>query len=467
MSAAGRFAGLRTKVATLMSIARGQTARNSALNFLGFATPLVVGVALVPVTLHGIGLARFGLLSLALAILEYSTLFAFGLGPATTKHVAEALARDDERVSELVLMSIASHAVLGSIGGAVVALLAPVLATHVFVVPHEMIGEATTSFRLLGLMIPATLILISLFGALEGASRFGLSNMLRVPISILSFVIPAYAATHGFGLAAIFSALVIARFVICGGMIAIVTRTVPGFAWARPNKWGSFRPMVAFGAWLTVSNVVSPVLVYADRFLLGALKGVAAVGAYAAPFDALMRLLIIPNSITRALFPRVSALYATGERERLKSLAKSATLFVAAVMVVPVALLIAFGPSLLSLWLGSRFAATAGTATRVLAIGLLFNTVATVPFNFLAAVGRPDVPARFHVAELVIHLPLAWWLVGHYGILGAAIAWSIRVTLDALLLFAGAALVLGTSFAGPSPRPIFRRRAAFSSSGET
>lgn len=448
----------------MMRVARGPTARNSALNFIGLATPLLVGVALVPVTLHAIGAARFGLLSLALAILEYSMLFALGLGPATTKHVAEALARGYDTVPEIVVLSMLSHLVLGSVAGLIVALAAPIL-VQVFVVPHEILAEATAAFRLLGLMIPTTMFLVSAFGALEGASRFGLSNTLRVPISVLSFVIPAFAATHGFDLAAIFGMLVAARLVVCVVIAVVTSKAIPGFRWVRPTRWTVFRPLLTFGAWITVSNAASPVLVYADRFILGALKGVSAVGAYAAPFDALMRLLIIPNSLTRALFPRVSALHATGDRGRLRSLAWAASLFVAVVMILPVILLVAYGPALISLWLGAHFGQAAGNATRVLAIGLFFNTVATVPFNFLAAIGRPDVAARFHVAELFIHLPLAWWLVGHYGILGAGIAWSSRVTLDAFLLFAATFLILKSSTGDRSSQDV-RNALAGVASGE-
>jgi O-antigen/teichoic acid export membrane protein len=37
--------------------------------------------------------------------------------------------------------------------------------------------------------------------------------------------------------------------------------------------------------------------------------------------------------------------------------------------------------------------------------------------------------------ELIIHLPLAWLLIVHFGIVGAAVAWTIRVSIDACLLF--------------------------------
>ena len=116
----------------------------------------------------------------------------------------------------------------------------------------------------------------------------------------------------------------------------------------------------------------------------------------------------------------------------------------------PIALLVFLAPWLLNLWLGPQVAAAAGTATRVLAFGLLFNAAAFVPSTFLSAFGRPDISAKFHLMELAIHLPLAWWLVSTFGILGAALAWSARVAFDCLLLFWATHRLLKTTI----PRPV-------------
>jgi len=419
----------------VIHLLRSRTAKNSYLNLIGLAAPLVIGVALVPITMRGLGIARFGLLSLALTVLEYSSLFALGLGPATTKYVAEAIARNDDHGSDLIVISMVGQTVLGAVGGLVIISLAPLLANHIFVVPPELRGEAVQAFRLIGLMVPATLLLLSLFGALEGASRFDLVTMLRVPISTLSFIIPAVAVTRGVGLPAILASLVILRLIVCVVLAVVVSKSIPRFGWRWPGDWGKLRLLLSFGGWLSVSNVVSPTLVYADRFMLSALRGISAVGLYSAPFDAVMRLLMIPGSLARAIFPTVSALHGTSQHESLGPLFRRAVSMVVLLLIGPVALLLFFAPELLRIWLGPQVAAAAGTATRILAIGILFNAIALVPSTFLSAIGRPDINARFHLLELVIHLPLAWWLVSRYGIVGAASAWTTRVIFDFTLLF--------------------------------
>jgi O-antigen/teichoic acid export membrane protein len=195
---------------------------------------------------------------------------------------------------------------------------------------------------------------------------------------------------------------------------------------------------------MSVSNVISPLLVYLDRFMLGAFVGLSAVGYYTAPFDGVVRLLIVPASLVNALFPSVSAMHATGDREGIKRVFSKAVRNITLLLAIPSAVLMIFGPALLRLWLGDTFADNGGTAVRVLAFGVLMNSLAHIPSSFIQAVGRPDVNAKFHMLELLFHVPIAWWLIHRYGVTGAAIAWTIRVTLDSGLLFAGLARLLDT-----------------------
>jgi O-antigen/teichoic acid export membrane protein len=292
-------------------------------------------------------------------------------------------------------------------------------------------------------MIPATLLLVGLRGVLEAAHRFDLSNAVRIPSSLASFLIPAIAVTNGFSLVDVMVMLVVARCVFCVMMLIAVHRAIPSLVWHVPRDWAVFRPLIAFGGWLSVSNVVSPLLVYLDRFFLGALIGVAAVGFYSAPFDGVIRLLIVPGAMVTALFPSVSGLNAVRDTVRMRTLYTAAVRNILLILILPAALIGIFGPELLRLWLGNAFAVESGRALQILAAGVLVNGLAHVPSAFLSAVGRPDVNAKFHVLELVIHVPLAYWLIRNFGITGAATAWTVRVTLDAALLFAAGSRLIG------------------------
>jgi O-antigen/teichoic acid export membrane protein len=440
---------------------RKSIARNTILNFGGLSLPLLVGVAVMPIITSNLGPARFGLLGLTLALLEYSGLFDLGLGRATTKHVAEKLAIGDDEISHLVVVSILSQLAFGAIGGIAFALGAPLLANYVFDIPPDMMAEAIAVFRVLGALIPATLLLVTLRGVLEAAHRFDLSNAIRIPSSLASFLIPAIASSKGYTLPAIMTMFLVGRLVFCAASAIAVHLAFPKFKWSLPDDWSMLRPLLAFGGWMSVSNVVSPMLVYLDRFMLGALAGLAAVGYYTAPFDGVVRMLIVPASLVNALFPSVSGMHATGDTVGIKRVFAKAVRNMTLVLSVPALVLLFFGPMLLRYWLGDAYAEQGGMAVRVLAFGVLMNSLAHIPSSFIVAMSRPDINAKFHMLELSVHLPIAWLLINQFGVTGAAIAWTIRVTFDAALLFTGISRLLGTPLwklvsgkAGIAPQPV-------------
>jgi O-antigen/teichoic acid export membrane protein len=99
-----------------------------------------------------------------------------------------------------------------------------------------------------------------------------------------------------------------------------------------------------------------------------------------------------------------------------------------------VIVVIAFARDLLSLWLGSDFSQHGTVALQILAIGVLVNSLAFLPYSFIQGIGRPDVTAKIHLLELLPYIVLSWGLVSRWGIAGAALSWTIRVSADALLL---------------------------------
>jgi len=70
-----------------------------------------------------------------------------------------------------------------------------------------------------------------------------------------------------------------------------------------------------------------------------------------------------------------------------------------------------------------------------LAVGVFINSVAQVPFALVQGVGKPDLTAKLHLIELPAYLAALWWLTRTHGIEGAAIAWTARAIVDALVLF--------------------------------
>ena len=98
-------------------------------------------------------------------------------------------------------------------------------------------------------------------------------------------------------------------------------------------------------------------------------------------------------------------------------------------------LVTAFAGEGLAFWLGKEFASHSATVLRWLAAGVFINSIALVPYTLIQGAGRADLTAKTHLAELLVYMAGLWWLVTHWGIRGAAIAWTVRVAIDALIMF--------------------------------
>src|SRR6266436_5724260 len=130
----------------------GLLARNTIWNLIGSGTPMIVAAFSIPTLIHGLGKDRFGVLTLAWALIGYASLFDMGLGRALTQLVAKKLgAGEEHEIPALAWTSLLLMMLLGFAGTACILLISPWLAGSGLNVPVALQRETLQSFRLLGL----------------------------------------------------------------------------------------------------------------------------------------------------------------------------------------------------------------------------------------------------------------------------------------------------------------------------
>jgi O-antigen/teichoic acid export membrane protein len=410
----------------------GLLARNTALNIAGQVIPLLVAVATIPYVVRGLGPERFGILSVAWLVLGYFALLDFGLGRATTKFIAACLARAEfEKLPGLFWGSLGLQILMGCCGGLLLAILSRVLVERAFHVAPALQYEARWIFRMLAFSLPFVLATNGLRAALEAAQRFDLVNSLRIPASISVYVLPALGLALGASLAQIVLLMVLARLIVCGAHLVCCFVVLPGVGlhprWSRT----ALTLLLRYGGWVTVSNLANPVLLYIDRFFIGSLLSLTLLGFYTVPFEAVTKLWIVPASLASTLFPAFSALTATNDRSRITLLYARSFKYLLLLLGPVVLMLVLFARDILTLWMGAAFAHQTTAVFQILACGVFVNCFAHIPFGLLQSHGRPDLAAKVLLCELPLYLPLAWFLVRHGGISGAAAGWTLRVTVEA------------------------------------
>ena len=375
--------------------------------------------------------------------------------------MAEILGKGEtHRIPTLVWTSLIFHILLGTVGGLILAAITPFLAERILNIPSVLIGEARTTFFILAASIPMVVTKAAVRGVLEAGQRFDIVNAVKMPSSSLDFLLRAIAVPLGLHLPGIAVLLLLSQLGTALAYLMFCFRAFPTLRHAFSVDTKVMRPLLAFGGWVTVSSVVSPVLVYLDRFLIGSLLNMDAVAYYTAPY-VVTHLLVLPASLVMTLFPVFSSLGETREEDLGRLCARSMK-YLLLVMGPVVLVVIFFARDILKLWLGSEYAQESTLAFQILAIGVLINSLARVPSSLLQGIGRPDITAKFHLLELLVFVGLLRFLISKLGIAGAAIGWTLRVGLDALLLFGASWRILPSTLPALAHNGVIRAVAAFS-----
>jgi O-antigen/teichoic acid export membrane protein len=410
-------------------------AKSSLWNLAGFGLPLLAALVAVPVIINRLGAERFGILAIAWAIIGTASLLDLGIGRSLTRLVAKH--RSTLHATELpsmVFTSVALLAALAIVAAVALLALAPWLVLQVFRIDANHAGEAERAITLLAVSLPFVLSSGALQGVLDGYLRFDLSNLVRIPVSALNYLAPLCVLPFTDDLGWLVGATVLVRICACAVHALLVGRLLRQAGAAAHLRLALLGPVLTVGGWMTVSTIIATLIVYLDRFVIGAFSSMQEVAFYATPFEVVTRLSMLPGAVSVALLPMFSAI-AAESRDELERFFGSGLRYVV-LLLFPAALLIAlFAREGLALWVGEEFASSSAGVARMLAAGVFVNGLAFIPFTLLYAVGRADVVAKLHLAELPVYALLLWQLVVRFGAEGAAAAWTLRVIVDAALLF--------------------------------
>lgn len=406
--------------------------RDTVYNLCGSIAPMFVSLVTVPVYLHLIGNARYGVLAIVWLFLGYFGMFDPGITRAAAFHIARLHAPSQSRERESVFWTaLLINSVFGVIGGIVLYFAARPIFMSTFKMPESMRAEVLRSLPWLAASIPVSVVGGVLGGALQAREWFGFLSTVNVANAVVAQLAPlAVAYWHGPELTWLIPTVLIAR---AFGTIPIGIALVRALPLGIGGRYDSSRmkDLFTYGGWITITNVMTPVLSTMDRMLIGSLLSAEAVAFYTVPFNLVSRASILPGALASSLFPKLSR----GSLEDSARLASDSVSALAAVMTPVVVLGIGALPIFMQHWVGRSFAEQAAPVGIIVLIGIWINGLAYIPYGHLQATGRPDIVAKYHAIELIPFIAVLWVGLHYFGLVGAAWVWTLRVAFDAALLF--------------------------------
>ena len=409
--------------------------KNISWNFVGSILPLIAAIFSIPILIKHLGVEYFGIFTLALMVIGYFSLFDVGIGRALTKFVSVEIGTGNSEKIPIIVGTGLFLMFLFSIIGLIISIaISSWMVKSVLIVPIDLQEETIKIFYLLSISLPLIIITSGLRGVLEAYQRFALLNIINIPMGVFNFIAPLAVLPFTNSLFPIVVVLVIGR--LLGLLILAIScyrvMNVPIRHVIIQQKL--IMPMLRFGGWMTVTAIIGPIMVYADRFLIGTVITIAILAYYTTPYEMITKLWIIPSAIIRVLFP-VFAMSYIKDKERMSSLYFKSMKYIFLIMFPVAIIIVTFANELLTFWLGSVFANKSYMILQILTIGVLVNSISQVPYTMIQSIGRPDITAKLHFIELPFYLIIVWFMVDFYGIVGAAIAWTLRIIIDTILLF--------------------------------
>jgi O-antigen/teichoic acid export membrane protein len=411
--------------------------RNTAWNIAGNVLPLLVGAATIPFLLKQIGMERFGILTLLWTIIGYFSLFDFGVGRALTQQIAAC--RNNSRVVEIpqiMKVGLEFTVITGIVGAVILSLSAFPLSHYGLGISPSLRQETFISLLIAAVGIPMATCTTGLRGCLEAFENFRLSNFARTFLGVSLFLAPAISVVlHGNSLVMMTLWLLLARALSLVLSFWYVMKLSLGRFWVTKVDNPNVRKnLMSFGLWMTVTNLVSPLLVSLDRFVLSFLLGASVIAYYTLPFEFLVRLLIIPGAVGASLLPSLAKEYS------IQSTTAHATMITVCKQIAIIMAILCIGAAslcypLMNFFISTDFASKAWLIVVILSVGVFINGLAYIPYTALHAKGNAKPTGILHLSELIIYVPVLLVFVHFAGLHGAAIAWTLRTTFDCIAMF--------------------------------
>ena len=281
--------------------------KNFLINMSGPLVRIVVALVIVPIYLHAVGTARYGVISIIWALIGYTGFLDLGLSRASANALAKMRAAPQPERARVMATTLVVNFALGLFGGATIFLAANSLLGHFISAPPELRPEIARALPWIATMIPATLVSGVCVGALESRERFAAANGLQIVSTTIGQVAPAILA-----LTISPSLVVVVPGIACAGVVGALAAYVFAYRQEGPLRFSDFErrkaaSLLSYGGWVTVSSIISPILSSADQMLIGAQLGVAAVAHYAVAMTVVVRSQMVPAALARTLFPRLSS----------------------------------------------------------------------------------------------------------------------------------------------------------------
>ncbi|ELZ93849.1 oligosaccharide flippase family protein [Haloferax volcanii] len=390
-------------------------ARASALQFGANVTQTFVGAIITIYVINELGVGAFGIFALSAALVKWASIPAVGIRGAVITRMNES---DDISPSEYFTTASVLTGAIILVGLLALLGYSPFVEQYLDYNGTQLVGGmfvSNVSFRLV-------------LGGLRGENRVEMSSLYEALWGILSSLVKLALVYTGVGVDALFygeitSSIVIGIFGVYSLNISFVSPTrsaaISLYSWARYGWLDNLKRMSY--SWL-------------DTIILGFFVSTSLVGIYEVAWRISALFVLLPTAISKSTFPTISSLRDTDKLNKVRRILTRG-LSVAGVLAIPGLVgSVLVGGDILALYGPS--VSSVGVAVSVLvflSVVRLVECYETLVMQALNALDLPDRTFRIGVIFITTNIILNVSLIPMFGVIGAAIATLLSMTLGSIL----------------------------------
>lgn len=396
--------------------------RNSLWNLGGSALPAMVALATVPLLISGLGLEGFGIVTLIGSVVGYFGVLDINLSAGSIKYLAQYHAQADQpRFDETFWFGCIFYGVLGLGGACALYLGAAPLTAYFFKVSSALQTETRLALQIAGLGFLLSQLQNYLLVVPQALQRYDRSAQSEAIFGVVVNVASAAVAITGGGVVGVIATRV-AVSALNGVWLVILLHQL-GVA-LRP-QWPRReirRALTAFSAYAYLSRLAAMLHVHGDKLIVGALAGPVALTFYTVPAQLASRILGLSFRLSSVIYPRVSALAATGQHAQLRVLYLDTTRLLTYLNLMVLGVIALAGDVFLQRWVGDEFVATGYPVLLFITLALLADSLTNIASLVNDGLGHPRVTGRFALARGLVGVGMVYVGTVTGGVIGAAAA---------------------------------------------
>lgn len=406
-------------------------------NFGGLALPLLMAAIAVPKLLNTLGAERFGLLALSWGLIGYAGALDLGVGRATTHRIASMRAgtkSEQQEIPDVLFTAVRITSIAGLVAGVALVVAAICGAENLIATDSIPRSEIVMAMLLLAVALPFQAVSATYRGVNEAYANFRSISILRVLLGVANFGLPLLISLYSIKVHALIASLVVSRACALFIYRSLAIRCMPKNMDEKPHfSLDAAKKLFKFGAWFTLSSILNPIVAIADRFIIASTVSVTAVSFYVVPYEMVVQSLTVVGAITTVAFPYLSKKLVENPGEAKVAFQKMLLIVAILMGLISIFYMIA-GKEILIIWLGNEFSEKHSSLIRILALGLIPYALGSMLVSWLHAHGKPNITAKINLIEFPVYICAIYYLVLQFGVTGAAYAWLVRTSVNALLL---------------------------------